>query len=171
MLPERSPLIAHRRAPALTVAIFVGACAIAGASTMARVAAAQGLISVGAGGGAGFGNHNNLTPGGTHGAAYLQLHPPLLPFALRGDALVSRVGNNNSALSVMGDAVVLAPIPYLVPYALVGYGKYGIGTAAAQNGWNAGIGARVRLSNVAIYAEVRRHQRIGRDLFTFGLSR
>ncbi|MDQ6612915.1 MAG: porin family protein [Gemmatimonadota bacterium] len=135
-------------------------------------ATAQGLISVGIGAGGGFGNRNNNPSGsGTHGVVYAQLHPPLFPFALRGDALVSRIGDNQTALSVMADAVVLAPIPFVVPYALVGFGKYGIGKDGSQSGWNAGVGVRARLPNVAIFAEVRRHQRISRDLFTIGLSR
>ncbi|MEP6778831.1 MAG: hypothetical protein ABJC26_03005 [Gemmatimonadaceae bacterium] len=163
--------IAQPRAFAFSRLVAAIAFAIASATSIPGLASAQGLISVGAGGGAGFGSHNSQLGSGAHGAVYVQLHPPLLPFALRGDALLSRVGNNNSALSLMADAVVLAPIPYVVPYALVGYGQYGIRTSVAQSGWNAGIGARVRLPSIAIYAEVRRHQRIGRDLFTVGLSR
>lgn len=165
------PLIAPRRIFAFTRLVAAIALAIVTATSFPELATAQGLISVGAGAGAGFGTRNSQSGSGTHGAVYVQLHPPLLPFALRGDALLGRVGNNNSALSLMADAVVLAPIPYVVPYALVGYGQYGIGTSAAQSGWNAGLGARIRLPSIAIYAEVRRHQRIGRDLFTIGLSR
>ena len=153
-----------------TTAIAPLVC-LAAAVALPQPVIAQGLVSLGVGAGSGFGSRNTVGTGsGAHALAYAQLHPPLFPVALRADAMLSQVGDNSTALSVMADAVVLAPIPFVVPYAMVGYGKYGIAKAGSQSGWNAGVGVRARLPNFAIFAEVRRHQQL-RDLFTIGLSR
>lgn len=141
----------------------------------AKPAAAQGFVSVGAGVGGGVGDRNNDTTDrsgtGTHAAGYVQFRVPIIPFALRGDALFSRTSRDATALSLMTDAVFIAPIPFVQPYILAGYGRYGIGKDNTVSGWNAGVGARVRLPKIAIYAEARRHQRINRDLLTIGISR
>lgn len=138
----------------------------------ATSAHAQGLVSVGAGVGGGVGDRNkDISGSGAHAGAYVQLHVPVIPFALRFDALFSKLADSSTALSLMGDAVAIAPIPFIQPYVLAGYGKYGVGKDASRSGWNAGVGARVRTPWVAVYAEARRHQRISRDLLTIGISR
>lgn len=133
---------------------------------------AQGLVSVGVGVGGGVGDRNKDESGsGVHGAGYVQLHVPVIPIALRGDLLVAKTVNNGNALAVMADAVYLAPIPVVSPYALAGYGSYGVGKDGTTKGWNAGVGVRVRTPVIAFYVEGRRHQRISRDLLTIGISR
>lgn len=136
---------------------------------------AQGFVSVGAGVGGGVGDRNknaaDASGNGLHGAVYAQFRIPVFPFALRADALFAKTARDASAMSLMGDAVFIAPIPFVQPYALAGYGRYGIGKDGSASGWNAGVGARVRTPWVAIYAEARRHQRINRDLLTIGISR
>ncbi|MBC8086762.1 MAG: hypothetical protein H7Z40_05820 [Phycisphaerae bacterium] len=144
---------------------------VAGLAVASRVGA-QGLISVGAGVGGGVGDRNKDASGsGMHGAAYVQFRVPIIPFALRADALFAKTTKDATAMSLMADAVVIAPIPFVQPYVLAGYGRYGIGKDDALSGWNAGVGARVRTPWIAIYAEARRHQRISRDLLTIGISR
>lgn len=133
--------------------------------------AAQNLISAGVGVGAGVGDRNKDESGrGAHGAAFVQLRPPLLPVALRADALLSRTANAGTAVSLMGDAVLIVPVPFVQPYALVGYGTYGVGKSQSQSGWNAGVGVRVQAAGFGIFGEARRHQRISRDLFTIGIA-
>lgn len=133
---------------------------------------AQGVVSVGVGVGGGIGDRNKDSSGkGTHGAAYVQLHVPVFPIALRLDALLAKTEDDKTGTSLMADAVYVLPIPFVQPYALAGYGKYGLGKDSEASGWNVGVGARVRTPVVAIYAEARRHKQIGRDLLTIGISR
>ncbi|MEO7998464.1 MAG: hypothetical protein ABI852_13525 [Gemmatimonadaceae bacterium] len=131
---------------------------------------AQGLISVGAGVGSGISDRRKAETGsGAHAAAYVQLHVPIIPVALRADALYTKTGIEGTALMI--DAVYLAPIPVVSPYVMAGYGKYGLGKDITADGWNAGVGVRVRTPVVAFFVEAKRHQRIGRDLLTIGVSR
>ena len=108
--------------------------------------------------------------GDAHALGYVLLHPPLFPVALRGDALFSKTSTSGTALSLIGDVVFLAPLPIVQPYALVGYGRYGVGKDGQSSGANAGIGVRVHLSSLSVFGEARRHQRISHDLLTIGIS-
>lgn len=133
---------------------------------------AQGLVSAGIGVGGGVGDRNKDESGsGAHGSAYVQLHVPVFPIALRADALLAKTASSGNALALMADAVYLLPVPYVSPYVLAGYGSYGVGKDGTTKGWNAGVGVRVRTPVVAVFAEARRHQRISRDLLTIGISR
>ncbi|MEP6835157.1 MAG: outer membrane beta-barrel protein, partial [Gemmatimonas sp.] len=135
-------------------------------------AQAQGLLSAGVGvGGAVGGRHRDSGQNGRHGSAYVLLHVPVFPIGLRVDGLLTKSATDKTMTAVLADAVYTLPIPVVQPYALAGYGKYDFGKDDAKSGWNAGVGVRVRTSIVAIYAEARRHQRIGRDLLTIGISR
>jgi len=162
-----------RAVPGRTLTTLLAISLLAtGMAPVVKPLAAQGLVSVGVGAGGGVGDRNKDQSGsGTHGAAYVQFRVPVIPFALRADALLAKTAKDASALSLMADAVVIAPIPFVQPYVLAGYGKYGIGTDGSASGWNAGVGARVRTPWIAVYAEARRHQRISRDLLTIGISR
>lgn len=149
-------------------ASFVAVCLTA----MPMALSSQGLLSAGLGIGGGVGERNKAQPGSNeHALGYLQLHPPLLPLAVRVDALYSRTIPSGGSLAVTGDAVIIASIPFVQPYALIGYGHYGVRKPGAVSGWNGGVGIRVRLPPIAVFAEARRHQRIGHDLLTVGLSR
>jgi hypothetical protein len=160
-------LRARRPAAFVAAVLFLGI-----ADNFVKPLHAQGFVSVGAGVGGGVGDRNKDASGrGAHGAVYVQARIPVIPFALRADALFAKTVNDASALSLIGDAVVIAPIPFVQPYVLAGYGRYGIGKDGSASGWNVGVGARVRTPWVGIYAEARRHQRISRDLLTIGISR
>lgn len=153
-------------------AASIGAALLVLTTAVSTSLGAQGFVSVGAGVGGGVGDRNkDASGGGLHGGAYVQFRVPVIPFALRADALLAKTSKDASALSLMTDAVFIAPIPVVQPYVLAGYGRYGIGKDGSISGWNAGFGARVRTPVVAIYAEARRHQRISRDLLTIGISR
>jgi hypothetical protein len=131
---------------------------------------AQGLVSAGVGIGGGVGDRNRDNSGSdVHALGFVQVHPPLIPVAVRVDALFSKVPSDGAALSLMGDAVFIAPLPVVQPYALVGYGRYGVGRDGVASGWNAGVGVRLRLPAFALFGEARRHQKISRDLLTIGV--
>lgn len=151
------------RRPLIVALAIVAMCAT-------RAVHAQGLISVGAGVGSGINDRKkNETGTGAHAAAYVQLHVPVFPVALRAGVMYTKTAFPGTAL--MLDAVYLAPIPVVSPYAMAGYGKYGLGNNVTANGWNAGVGVRVRTPVVALFVEGKRHQRIGRDMLTIGVSR
>jgi len=133
---------------------------------------AQGVVSAGVGiGGAVGDRHKDLAEHGRHGAAYVQLRVPVFPIALRIDALLKKNPSDQFTTALLADAVYVLPIPFVQPYALAGYGKYGVGKDGEISGWNAGVGMRIRTPVAAIYAEARRHQRLNRDLLTVGISR
>lgn len=148
--------------------------ALAAALLTARPATAQGFVSLGVGGGTGVGRHDGPTADASHAHAlvYVRLGVPLLPIAVRGDALLLGGGTAGNPLSATANAVLSAPIPIVTPYLLLGYGTYGIGHrgGGSTTGWSAGAGARAKLPLLpGVFAEVRRHQRLGRDLATVGV--
>jgi hypothetical protein len=132
---------------------------------------AQGLISAGVGVGGGVGDRNKSALGtGAHGLGFLQLHPPLIPLALRVDALLAKTAVDGAGVSLFGNAVFIAPVPIVQPYALVGYGTYGIGKNGSTSGWDAGVGARLRIPLFSFFVEARRYQH-ARDMLTIGIVR
>lgn len=158
------PLAFVRR---VAYAFVVGALA-----ALPATAHAQGLLSAGFGLGGGVGDRNRNTGGnGAHALGFVQLHPPLLPVALRVDGLVSKADVGGTGAALLGNAVFIAPVPVVQPYAVLGYGRYGIGKSDGVSGWNAGVGARVRIPAFSIFVEARHHQRVGRDLLTIGIVR
>ncbi|MGV3708216.1 MAG: outer membrane beta-barrel protein [Gemmatimonas sp.] len=153
-------------------ALFTLASTLGAVTSSPSVAQAQGIISGGVGVGGGVGDRNKDASGrGTHGAAYVQFKVPIVPLAFRFDALLAKTADDKTSTSVMADLVYVLGLPFVQPYALVGHGHYGVGRDGSQNGWNAGVGVRVRTPVVALYGEARRHQRVGRDLLTIGISR
>jgi hypothetical protein len=135
------------------------------------VAPAQ-LLSYGVGGGTGVGRRNGPAAAESHAHAlgYLQIGVPLFPLAIRGDAMLLREGTGGGPVAVSSSAVLRLPLPVVSPYVTVGYGQYGTGDRRV-NGWSAGAGVRVKLPVLpGVFGEVRRHQRLGRDLVTVGLS-
>jgi hypothetical protein len=142
------------------------------AALVPQIVAAQGIISAGVGGGGGVGRHHGPAADGSHGhgLAYVQLGLPLFPLAVRGDALLMAGAGDAGPLALSANAVFSLPIPIVTPYLTAGYGAYGVGQTGRANGWSAGVGARAKLPVLpGIFAEARRHQRLGRDLFTVGL--
>lgn len=133
---------------------------------------AQGVVSAGVGVGGAVGDrHKNAVANGRHGAAYVQLHLPVFPIALRVDALLQKFPDGRYSTAVIADGVYVLPIPLVQPYVLAGYGKYGVGQNGQIAGWNAGGGVRIRTPVITLYVEAHRHQRIERDLLTVGISR
>ena len=130
------------------------------------------LLSTGVGGGAGIGRHNGPAADASHAhvLAFAQLGLPLLPVAVRGDALLIGKGTGGGPLALSLNAVGRLPLPIVTPYVTAGWGQSGVGGDTRTRGWSAGLGVRVKLPVLpGVFGEVRRHQRLGRDLATVGL--
>jgi hypothetical protein len=126
---------------------------------------AQFTAGVGAGGAFGTrGGSGSLV----HGLAFAEFKVPVLP-GVRADAMVMDTPSGVGPLSLALSVVWSAPIPVVKPYVLGGWGKYGIGKDGSVSGWNVGLGIRASLG-VGIFVEARRHQKIGRDLITAGIT-
>lgn len=153
----------HIGATMRTASFVAALCVLVLAATPAHA-----QFSLGLGGGTGFGSRGGTAKGG-HANVSLELKLPILP-GVRGDAYFvdAPAGTGKFAAAVSG--VISAPIPVVTPYLIAGWGTYGLGGSGTTSGWN--IGAGVRASVVvgpSVFAEVRRHQRVARDLITIGL--
>jgi hypothetical protein len=143
------------------------AAVIFGIFLVAAPSRAQFTLGVGGGGGVG-------TRGGSesalHGIAFAEFKTPVLPLpGLRGDVMLIDPPSGSGPLSLSLNVVLSLPIPVVKPYVLGGWGSYGIGKGESASGWNVGVGVRVALG-VGVFAEARRHDKIGRDLLTVGIT-
>jgi hypothetical protein len=145
----------------LTSALLVGTSAAAGAQT--------GLsLWAGVGGSREAGVSTFAKDAKQLGA---QLTVPLIPLGLRADALL--IGNNldTDNLSYNVNAVAVMPLPLVQPYAIAGRGRYVLApNGAKEMGWNYGGGARVGLSRIGAFVEMRRHEPLKRTILTLGVT-
>ena len=144
------------------------------AVALAPPAAGAQFLSAGAGGGKGVGRHVGPDSAASHAhlTGWVQVGAPFLPVAVRGEALLTRPSLGGGPLALAASAVLSAPVPVVTPYLTAGWGTYGLGGDGPQvRGWSAGLGVRAKLPALpGFYAEVRRHQRLGRDLATVGVA-
>jgi hypothetical protein len=153
-----------RRSPLLPLAALLLAAPVAGHAQ---------ILSAGVGGGAGIGRRNGAAAdaGHEHLLGWAQLGLPLFPVAVRGDALFIGKGTGGGPLALSLNAVGRLPVPIVTPYVTAGWGQYGVGGDVKTTGWSAGVGVRVKLPMLpGVFGEVRRHERLGRDLATVGLT-
>jgi hypothetical protein len=100
-----------------------------------------------------------------------QLTVPLLPFALRADALLLGNDFKTDNLSYNLNAVAVMKLPVLQPYALAGRGNYVISpNLPKESGWNYGAGVRVGVSRLGAFLEMRRHDPLKRTITTLGIT-
>jgi hypothetical protein len=136
-------------------------------------ARAQRLLSFNVGGGHSA-PRNGATATSTrrplNAIAAAQLDVPLLPLAVRVDALLVGWSDDTGPLSLTGNLVLPLRLPVITPYVVAGYGHYGVGSERRREGWNAGAGVRLGVGRVGVFAEARRHQVFARDAFSFGLT-
>lgn len=125
-------------------------------------------LTFGVGGGAGFGTRGG-SESAVHGLAFAEFKLPVLP-GVRADAIVMDAPPGAGPLSLALSAVLSLPLPFVKPYVMAGWGTYGLGKGESVSGWNAGLGVRVSAARLGVFAEVRRHDKIGRDLITVGLT-
>jgi hypothetical protein len=134
----------------------------------APVAAHAQLVSLGIGAGTGVGDRGGSS-GGAHANLSLQVKAPVLP-GIRGDAYLIDAPAGSGKVAASVSAVFSAPIPIITPYLIAGWGVYGIGGDSTRNGWNVGIGAKASVVvGPALFLEVRRHDKMARDIVTVGV--
>ena len=124
-------------------------------------------VTIGLGGGTGVGTRGGNTSS-AHEIGFAEVKLPIFP-ALRIEAINA---NTTSAgtFSFAVSGVLEVPLPIVRPYVLGGWGTYGIEDKGAASGWNVGAGLRTALLvGPGFFVEVRRHDRIARDLLTFGI--
>ncbi|HYV98676.1 MAG TPA: hypothetical protein VE967_14565 [Gemmatimonadaceae bacterium] len=129
---------------------------------------AQSQLTVGVGGGFGAHAHDG-TANANHVVGFAQFKLPVLP-GIRADLYGIDAPSGVGKISAVASIVWSLPLPIVHPYLIGGWGKYGIDkSATSESGWNVGAGVRVSLG-VGVFAEYRRHEKIGRDLMTFGIT-
>ena len=100
-----------------------------------------------------------------------QLTLPLLPLGLRADALLVGTKLDTDNLSYNVNAVAVMPLPLVQPYAIAGRGRYVLAPGAPKEmGWNYGAGARVGVSRIGAFLEIRRHEPLKRTITTLGIT-
>ena len=100
-----------------------------------------------------------------------QLALPLIPLALRADALLLGTKVDADHLSYNVNAVAVMPLPLVQPYGIVGRGRYVIAPNAPKEfGWNYGAGVRVGVSRIGAFVEMRRHDPLKRTITTLGVT-
>jgi hypothetical protein len=146
-----------------------GALALAVAAGELR---AQRLLSFNVGGGHSAVRRSAGDAGGSelNVVAAAQLDVPLLPLAVRADAMLVGWNSNAGPLSLSANLVLPLRLPVVTPYVIAGYGTYGVGSAQKMEGWNAGAGVRLGVGRVGMFAEARRHRVYARDAYSFGLT-
>jgi hypothetical protein len=148
------------------------AVALLAAVTLASLstrASAQGGLSIWAGAG-GSSQDGSVVFGKEAKQLGVQIAVPMLPLALRADAMTFGNGFDTDALSYNVNAVVRMPLPIVQPYGILGRGRYAKAPGEKVEGWNVGVGARVGLGRFGVFGEVRKHDAIGRTITVVGLT-
>lgn len=142
--------------------------ALSAAVAAAPLATAHAQFSLGIGGGAGFGTRGGNAKA-SHANVSLQLKLPIFP-GVRADAYAFNVPNDSGRFVLSVSGVISAPIPLVTPYVIAGLGQYGLGGSNVQTGWNAGVGVKASaVVGPSVFVELRRHQRVARDIVTVGV--
>ncbi|MGQ0766968.1 MAG: hypothetical protein ACT4OZ_15065 [Gemmatimonadota bacterium] len=102
--------------------------------------------------------------------AGIQFDVPVLPFAVRAEAMVSGDDIRNSPRSIFATAIVPIRAPVVQPYGILSYGAYSWGKSTEVRGINYGGGIRLGVSRLGIYGEMRRHEKLNRTMATIGVT-
>lgn len=101
----------------------------------------------------------------------LQFSLPAVPLGIRADALVFGSEYDSDHLSWNVNAVFRMTFPVVQPYGIIGTGEYAIAPGLPkERGWNAGAGVRIGVSRLGIFAEVRRHDPLDRNVMVAGIT-
>jgi hypothetical protein len=133
---------------------------------------AQRMVTVQAGVGAALDKRNDRLDGThRHAMVAVEVTPPLLPLGARIDGMwIDTGGANSGTAAAIGNAVFTIKLPVLRPYAIAGWGQYGVGATGARTGVNAGVGLRIQAGPLRVFGEARRHWALSKDLVTVGVS-
>lgn len=144
-------------------------CVAAGVAFLPAAAHAQSGMSVWAG--LGYAStEGNVTLGKSAKQIGVQVGLPVLPLAIRGDVLLFGGKYEFDALAFNANAVLQMRSRLIQPYAIVGVGRYATSLTSKRSGANYGAGARVGLGRFGVFAEMRRHAPIGRNVTTVGVT-
>jgi hypothetical protein len=139
---------------------------------MSRPAEAQATLTIGAGLGAVLNDRTELPTSMddvSHKLAFASLRVPLMPVEVRGEAMWPSAPYADGSRAYIVSAVLALPLPVVTPYAQAGWGDYNFGDPTREK-WSVGIGARLNLGTLGIFAEATRYNRIDTDLITAGLT-
>jgi hypothetical protein len=100
----------------------------------------------------------------------VQVGLPIIPVAVRGDAMMFGGGVDLDAVSYNVNAVVQMRLPIAQPYAILGHGKYKVTPDTRVSGLNYGAGVRLGLGRFGVFGEVRRHHPVSRTVTVLGLT-
>jgi hypothetical protein len=137
---------------------------IVATATLSQQGRAQAGISLGAAGGSTL--HDGQLQD-AHGLVYLRLGLPLVPYGARGDFLVYDDPDGYD-MALIGSVVMALNTPLVQPYAIAGYGRYGMRSDDA-NGISFGAGVRIG-GRRGLFIEGRRHDPINTTMVSLGLS-
>lgn len=144
-------------------------CVAAGVATLPAATLAQSGPSVWAG--LGYAStEGNVTLGKSAKQIGVQVGLPVVPLAIRGDVLLFGGKYELDALSFNANAVLQMRARIIQPYAIAGVGRYATSLTSRRSGANYGAGARVGLGRLGVFAEMRRHAPIGRNVTTVGVT-
>jgi hypothetical protein len=152
--------------------IFALIAVLLASAASASLARAQGPLTIGAGLGAVL-NERREIPASfddiEHKLVFVSLRLPLTPLELRGEAMWPDDPTNADAHAFIASGVFSIPLGPITPYAQAGWGDYNFGDPSRSK-WSAGIGARLQLGMLGIFAEATRYNRMDTDLITAGLT-
>lgn len=148
--------------------ISVAAAALA---LVVTAGSADAQVSLSLAGGPSFptGSDNHLDMG-YHAQIGAELGLPLLPFSVRVDGAFNRFSEdhgNYDVLSGTANAILRIPLVGLTPYLIGGLGMYAAEDKAHDEeretnlGVNIGVGARLGLPGLGVFAEARVHNPFG----------
>ena len=100
-----------------------------------------------------------------------QLTLPLIPLAVRADALLlgNKLDTDNISYNV--NAVAVMQLPIVQPYGIVGRGRYVTAPDVPKEmGWNYGAGVRLGVGRLGAFLEMRKHDPLKRTITTIGVT-
>lgn len=99
-----------------------------------------------------------------------QIGAPLVPIAVRADAMLQGQDLDLDYVSYNVNAVAVMPLPLVQPYGIMGRGRYALAPTVKETGWNYGGGVRVGVGRLGVFAEMRRHEPLQRVITTLGIT-
>jgi hypothetical protein len=135
----------------------------------AAPASAQTGLTIWAGAG-GASQDGSVTFGKDAKQLGVQVGLPVIPVAVRADAMLFGSKFDRDAISYTVNGVVQMRLPVVQPYALLGRGRYAYAPGEKVSGWDFGAGVRAGVGRFGVFGEVRRHDAIGRTVTVLGVT-